>query len=474
MIDDSELLRRYVEGSESAFTEFVQRHVNLVYTAALRRVGNDRQLAEEITQTVFTQCARKAKALRQHPALSGWLHGSTRFAAIDSLRARKRRTATEAIETMNSAIDDATEAGLAWKEIRPVIDGLLDRLGEVERRTVMLRFFEGHSFAEIGARLRISEDTARMRVDRALEKLRQALARRGVGSTTATLGLALGTHAVRAAPLGLAHTVSTVAATAAGSGVAAGTIFIMSKAKVGAAVAALAMGLTAVVFESRDNLELQNEATSLRRAAEKMDPSTSPAASATPVPPALGASAELGRLRARIAELKARPDGVVDAEIRWRNDWKNAGHASPEDAFETFIWAGETNHYDALAESFFLGDETMRDAQAYFATLSPELRAAYGTAERLLAPFVAERPKAFRLEAVQVIEVLPGNRPDEMTVRYWARTEGGRGRIDALPFRRVGDQWRMGSRQMGLSVSAAIDFTRSRLDPRLPAYAGKR
>lgn len=165
MIDDTELLRDYVNGSEAAFAEFVRRHVALVYGAALRRVGHDHMLAEEVAQTVFTQCARKARALQSHSALSGWLHRSTRFAAIDALRATRQRIDAEQSKYMPN---DPTPV-ITADDIRPIIDALLDRLSERDRDAVVLRFFESGSFAEIGRRLHISEDAARMRVERALE-----------------------------------------------------------------------------------------------------------------------------------------------------------------------------------------------------------------------------------------------------------------------------------------------------------------
>lgn len=477
MNEDSELLRRYAEGSESAFATFVQRHVNLVYAAALRRTGHDRQLAEEITQTVFAHCARKAKTLRDHPALGGWLHRSTRFAAIDSLRARQHRLAAEALAAMHAESSPAPETDRTWNEIRPLVDALLDRLGDSERGAIVLRFFEGRSFAEIGARFRISEDAARMRVDRALDKLRLSLARRGVRSTAATLGLALGAWGAPAAPAGLAHAISASAlatTTASGGGLALGSLFLMSKTKAAVSGAALALGLTAVVFESRANLDLQRQINALHSPPQRV--ASSRIAAPAPGTPAAENTdaAELVRLKARIAELKARPDGVVDTEILPRSAWKNAGHATPEASFETLAWATETENYEIVAESYCLGEAVKAQAEAYFAALPPELRTAYRTPERLLAPYIAARPKEFRVEAIQPIEPLVGDRPDEVMLRYWSRVAGGAGRVDTLPFRRIGDQWLMGSREMGLSISDAIEFVRLHVDSRLPAYTGKR
>src|ERR1700757_3208636 len=96
MNEDAELLHRYAaDHSEAAFAELVQRHVNLVYSVALRLVNGDTHRAEDVTQQVFTEVARQAKRLVRHPALAGWLYTTTRQIAFRSLRTDQRRKARE-------------------------------------------------------------------------------------------------------------------------------------------------------------------------------------------------------------------------------------------------------------------------------------------------------------------------------------------------------------------------------------------
>src|SRR5881394_1955654 len=96
MIEDAELLRRYAEEeSEEAFAALVQRHVNFVYACALRRVGGDTHLAEDVTQQVFTALARGARALVGREALSGWLYTTTRNASAQVVRTERRRQVRE-------------------------------------------------------------------------------------------------------------------------------------------------------------------------------------------------------------------------------------------------------------------------------------------------------------------------------------------------------------------------------------------
>jgi RNA polymerase sigma factor (sigma-70 family) len=200
--EDNELLCRYLEdGSEEAFGELVRRHVNLVYFAALRRVGGDRHLADDVTQNVFTDLARKAPSLKNRRVLTGWLYISTRFAAAHAMRTEQRRRTRETEAQAINELHLAPEPG--WDQLRPVIDEALDKLNEQDREAVLLRFFENHSLAEIGVKFSLSPDAARMRIDRALDKLRGLLARRGIASTSVALAAIFASQSGLSAPSGL-------------------------------------------------------------------------------------------------------------------------------------------------------------------------------------------------------------------------------------------------------------------------------
>ena len=211
MIPDGELLRRYTEtNSESAFTELVERHLALVYSAALRQVNGDAHLAQDVAQTVFADLARKATSLTGRPVLTGWLYTSALFAATKAVRTERRRYPREQeAHFMNQLFCD-TAPDPDWGKLRPVLDAAMLELNETDREAVLLRYFDNRQHAEIADRLGLSENAARMRVERALEKLHALISRRGV-STTAALSAVISAHAVQIAPAGLAATLSTAA-----------------------------------------------------------------------------------------------------------------------------------------------------------------------------------------------------------------------------------------------------------------------
>jgi RNA polymerase sigma factor (sigma-70 family) len=272
MIEDSELLRRYVEDdSEESFAELVRRHVNLVHSVALRQVNGDLQLAQDVTQHVFSDLARKAHTLLQRPVLSGWLFVSTRYGAAKLVRGERRRRAREQEAHMINTLLNEAGGGPEWERVRPVIDEALSELSETDREVILLRFFEGKNFAEVGSRLQQNENTARMRVERALDKLHALLNRRGVTSTTQALALALTQQAAAAAPAGLASMVTTLALTGAALGgagagaTAAGTFMSITKLQIGLTGALAIAGASGIVLQEKSATRLRVELENLRK-----------------------------------------------------------------------------------------------------------------------------------------------------------------------------------------------------------------
>jgi RNA polymerase sigma factor (sigma-70 family) len=216
-LDDMALVREFAtRQSEAAFETLVARHLDLVYSAAVRQLG-DAHLAEEVTQAVFIILARKAGSLRDETFLTGGLFKTTRYAAAAKLRANARRHRRETKAHMETILAQTPEAA-AWPHIAPLLDEALAKLNETDRRAVLLRYFEGHTLAEVGTVLAMNEDAARKRVTRGLDKLRQYFLKRGVTLTATAIASAVAANSVQAAPVGLAVTVTAAAAKGAAIG----------------------------------------------------------------------------------------------------------------------------------------------------------------------------------------------------------------------------------------------------------------
>lgn len=230
-MEDEELLREYIERrSEAAFAELVSRHINLVYSTALRLVGEP-QFAQDVVQTVFIGLARKPKAVREPRALAGWLYRATRFAAASALRTEHRRRQRENDAMQMNLTDSNPET--SWQSFAPHVEEAMATLDATDQNAVVLRFFQGRSLREVGAALGFSDDTAQKRVSRALDKLRLHFNSRGIGTSTALLGTMLAANAVQAAPGGLASSVTAASlAEVAGWTTALKTIFMITKTKI--------------------------------------------------------------------------------------------------------------------------------------------------------------------------------------------------------------------------------------------------
>src|SRR5579862_1168728 len=226
MMDSHELLAEYATtGSEAAFRELVASYLDLVYSAAVRLVDGDSHRAEDVAQTVFIDLARRAHALSNEVMLGGWLHRHTCFVAANLMRAERRRQSRERQAVEMNALQDHPEASAA--AIAPLLDDAINELGDSDRTAILLRFFEDRDFRSVGEALGSNEDAARMRVNRALEKLHSLLQRRGVALSAAALGTALAGAAVTSAPAEVAFTVSSAALASAAAGT--GTAFTLIK-----------------------------------------------------------------------------------------------------------------------------------------------------------------------------------------------------------------------------------------------------
>jgi RNA polymerase sigma factor (sigma-70 family) len=240
-MSETELLQAVTQGgSEEAFRELVHRYADLVYSVAKRRLS-DAALAEDVTQIVFIRFAKNPPSVKTHGELVGWLHRTTLNVAIDTWRSENRRRNRE---QQAAVMEPDTQS--AWKEISPHLDDAVNRLGDDDRQAILLRFFGEKSMRDIGAALGVSEAAAKMRVGRAVERLRKQLSTGGIACTAAVLGSIVTERSIEAAPAALVSRLAAMRLTpAAAKGVGS---FHALRAGFKVAASLLVIGLVSLCF----------------------------------------------------------------------------------------------------------------------------------------------------------------------------------------------------------------------------------
>lgn len=469
MILDCDLLRRYAETkSEDAFAELVRRHINLVYSAAMRQVNGDSHLAQDVAQTVFAELARKAAALSGRQLLTGWLYTCTHFTAAKAVRKEFRRRTHEQEAHAMHELCHSPASDIDWEHIRPVLDQVMHKLKESDRDVILMRYFENRQLADIGEKLGLSEDAARKRVDRALEKLRAFLSKSGV--TAGALAAVLSANAVQVAPVGLATTLTTaaLAGTAVGAGATFTFVKLMTMTKIQSAIvgAVVIAGVaTPLVIQQQAKLREENE--SLRKQTEQLAPiqtdnerlSNLLAETAGSQKLASNQLSELLRLRGEVAGLRSQTNEMQKLEAenqRLRSSlaagaaakrgsqaasaeetvpkesWAFVGYAEPESAFQSMVWAMSHG-----------------DVKTFLASLSPDapdLKDSQGKSEDEIAAKIKEfgGVTAFKIidnQPVSADEVI-------LTVYAFGVNESARFR-----FQRLGSDWKFAGK--GIHATAA-------------------
>jgi RNA polymerase sigma factor (sigma-70 family) len=385
-LDDIALLRQYTEqNSEEAFTALVSRHVNKVYSVALRHTRNPYQ-AEEITQAVFVILAKKSQSLGKRVVLSGWLYETSRLTAVTFIRSEIRRVRREQEAYMQTVLNE-NESDL-WPQIAPLLDTAMARLSETDRHAVVLRFFDGKSMREVGAALGAGEDAAKMRVNRAVEKLRGFFTKRGVVLPAATLIAAISANSVQAAPAVLAKTATAIAfakgATVSGSTLTLikGALKVMAWAKAKTAIAA---GVVVVLIA--------------------------------------------GTTTTLIVQNQHRVKAQVDFP---KSSWATAGHADPPSALAAILWASNQN-----------------DGKAVVAGLTPELEQQF---QQRFAPILQKQnisvEEFFTQNSKNLSSAITGFRvldqkavsDDQVVLHLYVQ---GREREDTFKMKKLGNEWRV-------------------------------
>jgi len=282
---DHALLQQFADDqSEAAFAALVNRHLPLVHSAALRRAHGDAHLAAEIAQATFIILARKAGTLAggwqrrlvaglpggggaATTSLTGWLYRTTQYVAADALRQNRRRQQREHQAYMEATLNRGGDASSPtanesiWQQLAPVLDEAMHALRTADRDAVLLRYFENKSLADVGAVLGVTEDAARVRVNRALDKLRALLAKQGIKFGATAIAAAVAANAVSAAPVALAASITTAVLT--GTSLTLATVAMTTLQKI-AVTAALTVTIGGGLFAAKQAHDAQNEVRTLQ------------------------------------------------------------------------------------------------------------------------------------------------------------------------------------------------------------------
>jgi RNA polymerase sigma factor (sigma-70 family) len=335
---DLQLLARYTrQNAEDAFAELVRRHLDLVFSAALRQVRSP-QLAEEVAQSAFTDLARQAHRLAPDTILTAWLYQVTRRTAIDVVRREARR---QLLEQVACELNAMNTTAADWTHIEPLLDEAMHALDDTDRTAVLLRYFENKSLREVGQTLGTNEDAARKRVSRAVERLREFFAKRGVTVGASGLVVVISANAIQAAPAGLAVTISTAAALA-GTSIAATATATATIAKAIAMTAlqktlittALVLAVGAGIYEARQAARLRDKVQTLQQQqaplAEQIqqlqrqrdEAKKRLATLADAIANVKGNSTELLKLRAEVTRLRGEASQANDPFVQTALAWK--------------------------------------------------------------------------------------------------------------------------------------------------------
>ncbi|MEO6569268.1 MAG: sigma-70 family RNA polymerase sigma factor [Opitutaceae bacterium] len=412
MSDDAELLRLYAsDKSEEAFAELVRQHLGFVYHTALRHLDGDVHGAKDVAQTVFIDLARKAPSLVRRPFVAGWLHTSTRYAALHYRRTERRRQTREQEAHLMQELTREMDPHAEWERLRPVIDEALHALNPGDREVILMRYFEGRGFAEIGVRLKLSEDGARSRLERVLVKMETLLARRGVTSTAGALSIALAGQSAAAAPVGLASTITNVALSGAtvistASALTLGTLLLMKITSV-ALVGSLALNGVLGVLQMQENLS----ATSLALPSASLAEAEKPFNAASIYDP--DPAAFLGKLRAAGVSDRVQR-ALIEAEIDAQFDGREKALLPSKPAVGWWQWQDKRV---PLKTNLALLDLQREKTQLRLRLLGPDPAViALDSADNPIAPEKREMLKLITedyramLASLQVSPVLPAER----------------------------------------------------------------
>lgn len=431
----------------------------------------DGHLAEDVSQGVFLALAQNAAQLTERPVISGWLHRTAQNLAANVVRGDVRRRARE----QEAAIMHELAAGQPdadWKQVAPHLDEALGELNEGDRDALMLRYFERKSAQEMAQTLGISDEAAQKRVSRAVERLRESLAKKGITAAAAGIVATVSANAVQAAPAGLAISISTAASSGAVLTTATATkaIAMTAIAKTAAVTTLIVAALAAIPLTVQHNQSAQAE-TDMKAlqqqiaAYSKTMEGLSNQLAVAKQPPALAKdeSNELQQLRAEVQSLRQQLQGAARTAAQGsqpttpsaptnfpqvleaptvpmiaKSAWTNAGDATPESAFQTLYWAIANHDTNTFSRTLAWEPDAKAKCEALFAESPASVQQQFGSIDGVAYSLLSGLSP---MSSYGIVSNYASG--DNSTLLEQHQYEDGRVRQTEVTFHRFDDGWRL-------------------------------
>lgn len=181
-LDDTQLVRQYISGEESAFEVLLKRHKDRVFNY-VRMTVRDRQLAEDIFQETFCKAiiTLKAGKYNDEGKFLPWVMRIAHNLIIDSYRRNAKMPSVEPknedhdIFASLNVFDKNVETEMIEQQIVTDLRKLITHLPEEQREVIVMRHYEDLSFKEIADKTNVSINTALGRMRYALINLRRMI-----------------------------------------------------------------------------------------------------------------------------------------------------------------------------------------------------------------------------------------------------------------------------------------------------------
>ena len=175
---DIEIISRVLKGDQQAYAELVNRYKNYVFTLALRFTKN-REDAEEVAQDIFIKAYRSLADFKGTAKFSTWLYTVVYTTSITFLRKKKPEVQSLDNERVFELADNQ-DSGFSANQVEQksrvsMVNDAIAMLNTDDAQIITLFYKAEQSLEEIGAILGLEQNTAKVRLHRARQRLKEKM-----------------------------------------------------------------------------------------------------------------------------------------------------------------------------------------------------------------------------------------------------------------------------------------------------------